>query len=209
MIIKEASTPAYQAIFNSFNLALFGRTHTPMNKTICGGDGESEEELEDYRSRLKKGHSPDRPNANNIPDTESAKDSSSPAPLSLRVPLPFLSPTHTDGTPGEEFPKDSPSLPSPSPHIPVSHVRPTPLSTTPDEPKPDEDHSEPEEDHSKPKKRPAPKKKTKVVAIDGPSDNLEATSRSTRGGNSKKGGNKTTEETDGNRNTTRQLRNRG
>jgi hypothetical protein len=53
MIIKDGNTPAYKAIFNSFNSSLFGRSHTPISKNIRGGEGESEEELEDYRSRLK------------------------------------------------------------------------------------------------------------------------------------------------------------
>ena len=209
MIIKEGGTPPYQAIFNSFNLSLFGRsTHTPISKNICGGDGESEEELEDYRSRLKKDPSPDQPNANDIADAESANDFSSPTLLSPHVPPPFLHPTHTDNTPGKESPKDSPSPASPSLHIRLTPQTSTPLSITPDEPR--EDHSEPEEeDHPKPNKRPAARKKKKAAAIDGSSDNPEATGRSTRGGNAKKRDIKTAEETDSNQNTTRQLRNRG
>ena len=200
MIIKDGNTPAYKAIFNSFNSSLFGRSHTPISKNICGGEGESEEELEEYRSRLKKDPPLDRPNVNNTPDTESAKDSSFPLSLSQHVPTPPPYPTHADNAPGEESSKDSPP------------------PATLDEPKPGEYYSEQEEDHPKPKedrpkskKRPATKKKTNAATTDDPtSDNPEATRRSTRGGGMKKRGakDKNTEETDSNQNVTRQLRKR-
>lgn len=59
MILEEASTPTYQAIISSINASLFGKgkTSNRTNRAI-GGDGESEDEMEEYRRRLKESSRP-------------------------------------------------------------------------------------------------------------------------------------------------------
>lgn len=54
MILEEISTPTYQAILSSFNMSLFGKVPAQVNNPAPGGDGDSEDEMEDYRRKLKQ-----------------------------------------------------------------------------------------------------------------------------------------------------------
>ena len=93
MLIKQSNTPAYHALIDSFNASLFGDTHTMINNATCGGDGESEEEMNDYFCRLKE--STDLPNhsaINRMPNKEPTVDSPFP-PLSrcFNIAIPYCS----------------------------------------------------------------------------------------------------------------------
>ena len=172
IIIEQWNTPTYQAITKSFNTSLFGAAYTPASNPICGGDGESEEGMEAYRSKLKK-------SANPLPDH-----------------------SNIENAPGEESTVDSPS-PDRSPHISAPSL-PTPDSTDVDLP----GRVDPGEDHIKSKKRPVARKKANAAVTDGPvGNNPEVTSRSTRGGNTRKGDNlKTVEQTDNDQRSTRRTK---
>ena len=77
-ILKEVNTPTYQAILNSFNVALFGKDYTTSqpDNVICGGDGESEDKMEEYRRRLRQG----------------SGTSPGPTSISINAPSPFSLP---------------------------------------------------------------------------------------------------------------------
>lgn len=77
MIIEEADTPTYKAILSSFNVLVFGKDYIPAQiNTICGGDGESEDEMEQYRYTLKQISEPPLPNPTDT-DTDIPLQSSS------------------------------------------------------------------------------------------------------------------------------------
>ena len=98
IIIEQWSTPTYQAIVKSFNTSLFGAVYAPASNPICGGDGESEEEMEAYRSKLKKTTDslPDHSNIANVPGKKSTMDLPSPD-RSPQPPTPLLpAPDSTD-----------------------------------------------------------------------------------------------------------------
>lgn len=59
MILEEANTPTYRAIMSSFNASLFEKGKD-SNRTRCaiGGDGESEDEMKEYRRQLKQNSGP-------------------------------------------------------------------------------------------------------------------------------------------------------
>ena len=91
IIIEQWNTPTYRAIIKSFNTSLFGATYAPASNPICGGDGESEEEMEAYRSKLKKTTDslPDHSNIANVPGEKSTTDPPSPD-RSPQAPTPLL-----------------------------------------------------------------------------------------------------------------------
>ena len=98
IIIEQWNTPTYQAIVKSFNTSLFGAVYTPASNPICGGDGESEDEMEAYRSKLKKSANPlpDHSNIKNVPGKESTVDPPSPD-KSPHISAPLLpAPDSTD-----------------------------------------------------------------------------------------------------------------
>ena len=80
IIIEQWDTPTYHTIIKSFNTSLFGSARTPASNPICGGDGESEEEMEAYRSKLKKSANPlpNHSNIENAPGKEPNVDPPSP-----------------------------------------------------------------------------------------------------------------------------------
>lgn len=131
MIINEGNTPTYQAIIASFNASLFGDTSIPAIDVICGGDGESEDEMMDYRRRLKgpTDPTPNHPDVNRV-SNESAAD----------IPLPPPPHTLISATPSvSRTPTASSSIPN---------IMDTDLA-----------EPEPEEQSPEPKKRPGPRKK--------------------------------------------------
>jgi len=85
MIIEEGGTPIYQAIIASFNMELFGSMSAPVSNIIYSGDGESEDEMKEYRSRLKNSTDPFPNHAN----TNDASNKESTA----EIPHPSSSPT--------------------------------------------------------------------------------------------------------------------
>ena len=65
MIFEQSHTPAYQVILSSFNVLVFGKDYTPVQSSAAyDGDEELEDEIEDYRRRLKQTSElpPDPPN---------------------------------------------------------------------------------------------------------------------------------------------------
>ena len=94
MLIERGDTPAHHALIDLFNASLFGDTRTVINNATCGGDGESEEEMNDYFRRLKG--STDLPNhadINRIPNEEPTVDSPPPPTLShcFNIAIPYHS----------------------------------------------------------------------------------------------------------------------
>ena len=110
MIIEEGDTPAYRAIINSFNVSLFGSAFTLVNNPICGSDGESEEELESYRSSLKNSITPlpDHPNLENVPDEEPATGPPSPISPHASTPSSVVPDDIDDSLPGRVEPEEDP-----------------------------------------------------------------------------------------------------
>ena len=193
MIIEEGDTPTYQAIVASFNASLFGSTHTPVNNIICGGDGESEDEMKEYRSKLKSANAlSNHTSASGIFSEDSATEilpvSSSPDVILI----PCFSPTHT------------PTSTTPSTrHLPTASSG--VLSTDTDATLPTEPGVEDHPITSEQNTRPLPKKKTHSTATNSSAaENLEVNVCPTRGGNKN-----VQKKTTTNQAVTRNLRNRG
>ena len=103
-IIREAGTPIYEAIISTFNISLFGRDFIPVQvNTTHGGDGESEDEMEQYHLMLKQDSGPplfDPPNT----DTGVLLAQSSPAIIVQELRPTSISSTTAEPEAEEEHP---------------------------------------------------------------------------------------------------------
>lgn len=141
MIRQEADSPTYQAILSSFNLSLFGTDYTPgqNNDAICGGDGESEDEVEAYRRKLKQDTTELPPDSIDIEtDTLPPPSPAVSIPESLSTHAP-PTPSPAVSTPAEPEAEESPVAPKPKKRPAprkkkaVNPETPAPESTTPDD----------------------------------------------------------------------------
>jgi len=113
-IIGGINTPTYKAILATFNEALFGGTSTPVNNAICGGDGESEDEMREHRRKLKERADPPP----NHPNTNGASVHGSTTSTTPLTPSRVLDVVDTGAT-AEPEPKPEEHPPTPEPKRPA------------------------------------------------------------------------------------------
>ena len=100
-IVGEAGTPVYKAIISTFNILLFGRDFVPVQVNAShGGDGESEDEMEQYRLMLRQDPEPPHLNPTNT-DTNILLTQSSPA-ATMEEPRPTSISTTAESRAEEE-----------------------------------------------------------------------------------------------------------
>jgi hypothetical protein len=139
MIREEAHTPTYRAILSSFSRSVFEKVYDPtqLNTVVCGGDGESEDEMMEYRRRLEQ--APEEPLQDSInTDTDplplpGAHHTSTPTPVELESEAEEELPV----APGPKK-RPAPTKKVDSPANPSNAVleSPVPGSSTPEDPAP-------------------------------------------------------------------------
>ena len=110
LIYGEIHTPAYQAIISTINEAVFGNKHAKNRPAIAlrGGDGESEDELKEYRRALRQSSEP--VTASDPPNVDTGFTPSSP-PLPA-IAIPGSQPVDL-GVPDESEVEEEPPAPPP------------------------------------------------------------------------------------------------
>ena len=143
-IIGEAGTPIYEAIKSTFNVSLFGQDFVPVQvNTTHGGDGESEDEMEQYRLMLKQDPEPSLLDPTNT-DTNIPVAQSLPA-ITVQEPHPTNIPTTAELEAEEELlvvlkPKKRPAPTKKTPEAPPMDLgdpvleNPVPGSSAPEDP---------------------------------------------------------------------------
>jgi hypothetical protein len=113
MIILEADTPTYRTILSSINISVLGKDYIPAQPSSvhCGGDGESEDEIEEYRRQLNTDHE-----LPVVPNSDPTDNDTNPLTLSPSFPVLIVSESHPPNvvTPAQqEVEEECPPVPEP------------------------------------------------------------------------------------------------
>ena len=120
-IIREAGTPIYEVIKSTFNVSLFGQDFVPVQVNVThGGDGESEDKMEQYRLMLKQDPEPSLLDPTNT-DTNTPLAQSLPA-----ITMQELRPTNISTTAEPEAEEEL--------VVPKPKKQPAPTKKTPEAP---------------------------------------------------------------------------